>query len=353
MLAVPWVGAALALVYWGLLTHGTVGVQSFSLISALTSLIFLDGIHIIYSFILILALPEMRQWTRSGLWARAGVLALLLGVTFYLMAFADITQDMGWVASVYAMVEVFGPQQHTLAQMRGISFCYHSAIRKSGKLEPSEFARALSVEKWEKVFFRMLLIGDLLFFIPYFLSSGEFQVPDFVYRLHFLGGFMVGAGTVGIFLNGRLFPRQHGSGKMAYLSRVLLFPLKSVVAPALFVLRATHGTEYLIIFRQMVKNSALTESRRKRIFNFTLGASLVYGVVYSLTFPGFIMKYAHFHEPQSVFVSLALLHIVVRYVHYFLDSLIYRMSDPETRGAVAPLLVPARGKQEAGLKAAA
>lgn len=357
LFAVPSVGLLVGALYWFSDPFGQRLNWHDNLLYWFLCFVFLDSVHVIYTFVLLWALPELRQWTRSvfsGFWIKTALVALGVGVTFYLLEFSSLTEKFVWLATFYAFLDTLGPQQHTLAQMRGISFCYNSAIRRANSLDSSELIRAAHAERREKILFRGLLIGDLMFSTGFFLRSGNYEVPVSVLWFGFVGAGIVAVTSAGILLNARLYPRQEGSGKLPYLSRILLFTLKNVAVPAAFFVRATHGSEYLVIVKQMVKNSKVSEARKKRIFALFFGVTLIYFL------PLFLgperqrlQTLLPLKEPSMFFPAAVMFHIVVRWVHYYLDAMLYRMKDPATRAIVAPLLVHAPEAEESRSKIAA
>jgi hypothetical protein len=240
------------------------------------------------------------------------------------------------------VIDTFFPAQHTISQMRGISLCYHAAIRQKGDLSPADLERALKVERVERIAFRVLLASEVLYWVPRFvrmLFNQHLPGRHLLRYLSILG--LVGA-SLAILWNGRRYPGHESTRKMVFLLRVLLFPLRPLTSVFNVVIRATHGTEYLIVFRKIVGGSALDEVARARIYYITAAALVAFAGLCVLTNQHFLWLVFHWQAPSSLLIGALFLDTVVRYLHFYMDAVIYRMSDPATRAAVAPLLGTAK-----------
>ncbi len=351
MIGLPWVGAILTIGLWLL---GRVGIswQMSDVPLLLTGLIFIDGVHVIFTFVMLLSLPELKQWAASeqtrgkagwskglGPWARFGWIALALGVIFFLLKVSPNTSTLRGMATTWLLLELVGPAQHTIAQMRGISFLYNASVRKSVQLNDAEKEQAIRCEKMERFFFNLLLAGEIMYWIPDIFGLDRLQIPC-ISDVHFVGGVMSVASCAGLLVNAYYFPRHEKTKKLAFLFRVVLFPLKMLTTIGGISLRAAHGTEYLTIFRGMVKSSKTTPAKKTKIFVITTAVSAVYAILFCLTWPIAVRELTGFSEPKLLLAWAMLGAFIIRFTHYYMDSVVYKMSDPATRAAVAPLLAP-------------
>lgn len=341
ILLIPWLGIAAGFFSAFFLRIGRQPSLELDLAGIALGLLFLDGIHVIYSFILVCSVPELQTWsqakTRFG-WKLAAV-ATILAVLFYFLRLSPLTVGTPLAISAFFLIEAFGPSQHTLAQIRGISFCYNSTIRKLNRLSAGESERAMKTERREKLLFQLLLVGDLCTAVPHMNELFMKQHPAAFGALRLFGVAVVCLGAGGILLNALFFPRQEQTNKLLFLSRVILYPIRLNFDFAYVLLRMTHGSEYLAVFRQIVTNSKASASKRRSIFRLTLLATAVYAPIYVLTFQRVLNNAGIPDVPQAFFMSALLFHLVVRYLHYYMDRAMFRMSDASTRAAVAPLLV--------------
>jgi hypothetical protein len=348
MLAVPLVGFVLMFACWGL-GHFSSGFSvNMELTRLIVALIFLDSIHVVYTLILLLALPEMRAWaTREivsstgkrmmGFWPKVALIITVLTAGFYFLSIAAPTKNLSWVMAAFILIEVIGPNQHIVAQLRGISFCYNSTIRSQRKFTPEEMTKASLAEKRERWLMRLLLFSHLAYWVPRTLSSAKFYLPGSELLRHVgLVGLLIL--SVAILVNAWTFPKQGESKKFLFLTRVFIYPLKALTLSASVLSRAVHGTEYLAIFRKMVKSSSMTDAQKTGTFGIAWAVTLLYGLTAILAAPRLLHLFTHWSEPRFLFSGLILFHLVTRYVHYYMDRAIYRMSDPATRKLIGPLL---------------
>lgn len=342
LIVIPWVGVCAFLLSWMNDKIGIFHPLRMGLADLAVGVIFLDGMHIIYTFIMLLCIPELRQWTRAvgNYWGNLAVIGLTTAALFYIFRFSELPIEWPILLTTIFMLDVVGPSWHTLAQIRGISFCYHSALRKAGKVPAAATITAVRAERIERHLFLLLLFGDIACSMPMVLREVGEQAFKAALLFRPVGITAVVTAALGILINSRRFPGQEQTRKTLYLTRVLVFPLRLVAGPVGLVLRISHGTEYLVVLRQMVNNSALSESGRKRVLRLTLAASMVYIPVYVLTCKAAFLDARLWREPHELFFFALMIHFVIRYVHYYMDRKLYRMSNPQTRAVVSPLLVP-------------
>lgn len=349
LVALPWIGAVLTVGFWFLGRFGlNWSISDIPLM--LTGLIFIDGVHVVFSLIMLLSLPELQTWSKSealrstsgwskgmSFWTRTAAIAFGLGVCIYLLKVYPGTFTLRGMATTFLLLELLGPAQHTIAQMRGISLCYNGALKRAYKFTDDEKARALLNESIERKLFLGLLIGEIFYWIPDIFQMDRLNIPE-IASVHFVGGVLAVACAAGLVVNGLYFPKQENSRKSAFLFRAILFPLKMLTTIGGITLRAAHGTEYLVVFKRMVQGSKITPKKQARIFLLTAAVSVVYALFFCLTWPSAISELMG-QTPPTLLLSVALvLTFVVRFTHYYTDSVLYRMSDPATRSVVGPLL---------------
>lgn len=352
LVGLPIIGIALTLGLWFLGRFGlSWRISDVSLM--LAGIIFIDGIHVVFSFMLLVMLPELRTWAASednkpqkgwskglSFWTHTGLIAIALGVCAFLLRVYPGTFSIRGMAMTFLLIEILGPAQHTIAQMRGISFCYNGALRRTYKFSEEERAIATTNEKIERLLFTALLVGEVFYWIPDIFNLDHFNIPG-IDSVHFVGGVMSIASVAGLIVNSLYFPKQGNSRKSAFLFRLALFPLKMLTTVGGIFLRAAHGTEYLVIFKRMVQGSKISNRQKTKIFLITAIASVAYIFFFVLTWPVAITELLG-QEPPSMLFGVALVFtFIVRYTHYYTDSIVYRMSNPVTRAAVGPLLTAA------------
>ena len=204
------------------------------------------------------------------------------------------------MATIWLLFELLGPDQHLVAQIRGISLCYNSAIRRGHQLTESEKSLALRAEKYERRLFQLLLAGELIYWLPGVFEMDKFKIPGMA-SAEFIGGVLTLCAAAALVVNALYFPRQENSNKVSFISRVFLLPLKMLSPVGGMAVRAAHGTEYVMIFRKMVQSSKVPKPQKRRIYLTVAAVSTVFLGVYLLTCPQVISMITGVEEPQHFF----------------------------------------------------
>ena len=348
MIGLGLVGIALTLGFW-LLGRFHITIQITDLHQYLSSLIFLDSVHVVFTFVLMLSVPELRAWSKSketkaksgwlkglGPWARFFAIAAALGLIIWVLKVNPGTKTLTGMVSLFLFFELLGPSHHTLAQMKSISLTYNSSLRKKFKFSEEQAAMAGTCEKMERLFFHGLLAGELIYWMPELLKT-EFDIPQ-VASFQLVGACLALGSAVALIVNSLYFPHQDKSNKLAFMARALLFPLKMLSIISGLSVRAAHGTEYFVVYRKMVKSSNVSKVKKSRIFWLTALASLIYLVPFTIMGHGLVYKVTGFQLPDRLLATALIGTFIVRFTHYYMDSVLFRMSDKATRQAVSPLL---------------
>lgn len=366
MLAIPTIGI-LASVVMLIVQRANHGVSPFSfddVASLFTTLIFMDGVHVTFTFMLLMMIPELRTWSFSNenrpkegtwdkgrtFWTRMAIIAGLLALVVFTLRISATSSVFRGMMTIWLFLELLGPSQHTAAQMRGISFVYNSTLRRAYQFTAEESARAVAAEKAERLLFKAVITGDVLYWIPRIFVADRIHIPGIRY-VQLVGALLAGVGAIGLVLNSFRYPRNEETDKSFFLSRVLLFPFKILTPVAGLAIRATHGTEYLMIFRRLVQSSKIADAKKRRVYAATIAVSVIYGLVFLAIWPATTMKLIGISAGKTIFMCALLVTFVVRFTHYYMDALLFKMSDPMTRAAVSPLLVPVAAKPREGAEA--
>ena len=351
MVWIPWIGAAITVALW---LGGKLGFPSHfdNFTKLFVSLVFMDSVHVIWTFILLASLPELKHWSKSEEsraktgWlknlkptARSAIIAVAIGAIFWVLKIAPELASLRGMATTFLMLELLGPAQHTLAQIKGISLCYNTAIRKNFNFNEAETIIARRCEKIERYLFTSLLVGEFLYWMPKILKLEKFSLEGMT-SIESLGVFTVIASSACIAINTLFYPNQNRSRKFEFVARVGLFPLKILHAMGGLCIRASHGTEYWVIFKKMVDGSKISEEKKRRVFAFTFGVSVIYALICFIIWPHALEKLAGYQTSTDFLAYLTLPVFALRFTHFYVDSILFRMSDPFTRMSVGPLLTP-------------
>jgi hypothetical protein len=352
MLAVPWLCGIAALCLWHGSEVGPWWEKQHELLALACALLLFDGVHVVFTFALIATLPELRTWARSdrpsrGFWSVLLLKGLVLLPILYLARFTSYYEKVPAVLSAYIFIDAFVlPTQHTLAQMRGISFCFHSAIRKAGAVDDRDLKSAVRIETREKTLFRALFWLDVLISAIVVVVTGGFlgdgALPfTLTYLRPVLGvAYLITIGA--LLVNGSRYPGQARTGKMAFLTRLFLYPLRLYIGPMMMMTRVCHGTEYLVIFRQLARNSKASGPLRARLYWVTAAVSILYAVLFALVWTNVVKGVTGWEVPAGLYSIVLMATVLVRYLHYDMDRVLFQMKNPRTRAAVAPMLMSSK-----------
>ena len=138
-------------------------------------------------------------------------------------------------------------------------------------------------------------------------------------------------------LTQRAYKEQPEAWSVSRSGLPALFQLRLVIwyfsfpYPALlFAVTAAHGFEYLFITRKMLKNSSMKKDL------VSVGALVAVGLV---AYPSLRFIFNNYVGEPTVLVLIMMgLCQTLSYLHYYLDGVVFRFSDPEIRETVGPLL---------------
>lgn len=325
---------------------------------------FIDVTHLLVTYLMLASVPELRKWWTSrealkGVGVLKGLLprdrAIFMGVAiaigFIVANFSSWSNGLRMLAATWILYDIIGPTQHTIAQVKGISLCYNNALKRDVAMTPDELSKAARVEKTERLLFRLLFIADLFFAVPFIIEGYLFERFDLITPYRIASGLVLFAVVIAIFVNGRRFPHQSRSNKTPYLLRILLYPLKMFSIPvSTLAIRANHGVEYFFFCRNIIRNSSASAKRIKvasAVFGmFVLGTLIL--VLLGVNSP---FKFRDERQPDLLLAGFMVFSFTHQFLHFYLDSIIFRLSDSYTRQQVRPLIMGANLEATAELPA--
>lgn len=346
MISIPIAGVFISVIFWGL------GVFDISwevgpLALFVSSLILMEWSHIIFSFVLFFSLPELKEWRESkdtvaksgwmrgyGPTARLVIIGAVLTVMCYFLQISDMTRTLPGVISIILFLELLGPTQHAVAQMRGISLCYNSNIKNNITFSALEVKQAATCENIERKLFNLLLAGEIFYWLPPVFNLGHINIPGLEIS-RTVGAVAIIASSAGLIINALYFPHHKTTRKFLFLTRVILYPMTMLSPVGIVNRRLGHGTEYLMIFRRMINGSRIEKKKVRKIYFLAISLSIIYILMLSPTYMDFAIE-DYF---PTILKSMIVVTIVLRYAHYYMDSIMFKMSHAATRNIIGPLLV--------------
>lgn len=332
--------------------NSTIGGTDKFIRRMLTNVLFLDATHVLLTYVVLLRIPELKTWTKdktslTSTWFYIR-LVLIFGILLTYFNYSWPENNVPWEFEVVTFIIAFMPFQHSLYQVRGLSLAYNSGVRTDlYKNQKDEAALHASLEKlklserWEKTAFALFFFGivgmriinkpDNFFTKTVFsanlsLSNWVFSAVLFAAIFSFLRS---------LYLLG--FANLKWSGKSIHLSRLIAYPLVSVSLVAADLVSIFHGVDYYLVTRKMISTSNSTSQERATnllIINTTL-------VISGLLF--IALSYWRYAYQSETIIPNSLLFLngfvaAISYLHYYLDRIIFRMRDADSRRIVAPLI---------------
>ncbi|CAN5460963.1 hypothetical protein BH10BDE1_BH10BDE1_08050 [soil metagenome] len=315
-------------VVWEFCFEPTFSLQDRNYGNFVAKILFLNHVHIYFSFALILWAPEIRNWVRiksneiSFLKTRA--FAVFLSVFAIYNWLLPLVKDSSSAPVIYecmiAVAAIVG-LHHNYSQTLGLSLGYNQGARPSAVLERSE--RALVMLMMISQFSRMILL----------IVAGELKMLSMVL------GATTGLAAVLLVVVGLCHP-QSFKAKKFFMIRYLYFAAMPFSFTALIAMLANHGIEYFCVFRQMQNASIESSGLSRKVVTFGsvfFVAALTMLAVFGQSRVGYWIT-PLLPEDSRLALYLSSLAIAASFLHYHLDGLMFRMRDPSTAALVGPLL---------------
>jgi hypothetical protein len=309
----------------------------------LVNVLFLNGLHIVFTFVMIAQLPELQKWSVKKsrfTWPliAVGLSLIALLVTYAGGYFRVETHHRLLAAQILVFAGMILPAYHNVWQIRGLALTY----RQKENYSPT--AR-LKIIQWDKYFYYLLFISYVLLLVSHlgWVLPWESSHGEYFLKLHSEGSLawlqrssvvLCTLSSAALIFRACMSKERRKSYLAFYLLRLMLFPLSAYSYVALMGVLASHGLEYILVYRQMVANSSLAQNEKRNVH--ILSASCAFFVFVTMV-PGFFIPARR--EPALAIVFLSAAGTAINYVHYYLDRLIFMMRDPMTRAHTGPLLM--------------
>lgn len=302
-------------------------------------ILFLNHVHIYFSFALILFVPEMRNWVReknveNQFFLLRWLFVFLAVFGLYWWGFRFIRQnssDLTLLKFLLLLTTIVG-LHHNYSQTLGLSLAYNHAA-KTPALAP-EKALILRLVFLEKVLLKLLMALHFTLMLAALLrpsSSTLFAIIKVAMPLLAIAAVVIGW----------MYPQEYRNKKL-FMLRYVFFAFIPVSFTALIAVLAIHGVEYLCVFRKMVTTSVQKNHLSQKLM--TIGTI---GFVAVLTTVGIFGRSSRglWYKPLLPYDSelgLFLLAVATAaaFLHYHVDAYMFRMSDPITRASTGALLFP-------------
>jgi hypothetical protein len=309
------------------------------------NIIFLNGIHALFPFILLFRSKEIKNWIPLQKGGKFGFWSRLIGVqSFFFFFFFNIQTVSHWATNnlaieiIVSILTIGLFTHHPLAQIRGISRLYD--IRNAPK-DPIGMMNLKNCQKREKYLF---IVSTWAFAILAILLFSNLLGPNrlvwFNFAFLFLFPFFLG-----LILNFFSFPRPWNYFKLIYLLRSFAFPLTFLSPAARIMIGTSHGIESFCVYRHM-KDRSINGKQWMNLLSiglFFLASLAILFNYRNLSFLNWLRLESHFASRAITALGLSFI-----FTHYYIEAILYRFRKPDCREHTLPLFAKLPLKPDEG-----
>lgn len=303
----------------------------------LVGVVCLNTLHILFTYQMLIFLPELRRFARSesdrlsiSFSVELMLVFCISFVFFYWLSTGERADKLYW--SAMALISFW----HTLRQMAGISSL---AWYTEGPVERSVLRENrgvwIRVERWGFLvlyaIFALHTIGSSLVTTPYALSHNQLSWPAAILSL--ICVLLLQRGALAIH-------SDVSRWKRIYLCRLFYVPLMYFSLPAAVAITALHGIEYFFIAREMTRRSEQNIRRGGHLF-LCITIPLTIGLLLTMPYGSGLSWWiwgTKAYNHSALIAGLAALGGGLTLTHYYLDWRLFRFRDEAQRRFIAPLL---------------
>jgi hypothetical protein len=300
--------------------------------SFLRNVIFLNTLHIFFSFNLFFRCPEVIEWTkkRKGIsFQLEALIVFVLIFSFFMIlsySFRNEISSINFQRLLTAAFSFLFAYHHGLNQVRGLSMLYSFTATNP---------ESSSAFKWERKLFNLLIVVGGLF--------GTIQLGSLIWVELGLSKLMssVLLSFTLIFcslivLNCFRFPGPVNINKIIYLLRVPAWGLYFISPFWQLITSACHGIEYFCVYSKIKVGSTGRKNwvSKISILLFIFFSWLILTQYNSLPIVSWITPAT---SPFQSFLILALVKSLVL-THFYLDAQLYKFRNVDSKVLVLPLL---------------
>ncbi|MBN8540520.1 MAG: hypothetical protein J0L82_09050 [Deltaproteobacteria bacterium] len=301
----------------------------------IVAFVFFNSLHAMLTWVGILLLPELRSWAKTQLSPRRiPIIALLfLGISLAVTQIATKpeSQFLSPMAPYLALLLLILVAMHNVGQTKGMAMLYNAGLRSL--LVESEVPLAKRCEKNERWLFNILVAAVFLgLAVRESMDEYAIYIPD--QTLAVCAG-VAALAFLAIIINSMKYPKVSHSNKTLF-SFTAVFHVLLTIYPAAFVFqRALHGVEYVFLAHRMAARSVITWR--------TSAVALAIGLMFAAGTAKAVSLYfgragSAATNPGVDITPVLIFGLWIEYVHYYIDSIMFRMTDADARRLVGPLL---------------
>ena len=311
----------------------------------LAAIVFLNGIHIIFTFYMIVNSRDGQEWFRNVFFSKSGgsnrfylfLLPILIFVSAASFSSWEPPEELFFLGSdSNALLWLLFPIFHSFTQSMGLSLNYNYR----GLKEEKNVLRRSSIKKEKNLYkaFMFLILFSCLVVGKHGFLSKELLNQNLAKAL--CCSFLILLIPLTLY-SLRTCERSSSNEKLIFQLRYFLYPLSFVSVYGFVGIGAVHGIEYFFVWRKIKSNDTSRIARRKRVEWAVL--LLLFLVCLMNPSTGVFSLDLHLRswllENFSVIATISLLvDVVVTLVHYYLDHELFKMKNIHSLKWMAPLI---------------
>ncbi len=321
------------------------GILSKSLTNAvlapIAAYIFFNMLHVPTTLLNLFLLPEFKLWLqhKKSVFKSFKIEFFLAFIFFIVVSYFGYKR--GGYETPYAienaellfyttLLSLLLTTMHNIGQTFGLSMILH---KNNPPIVSLADHRAEYAEK--KLFQFFMVTHSINLFHFYFKDSIFIDIEKYsltYYLLKVIFALSV-IFSILILINAFRYSKNIRVRKFTFLTRLLSMPLLFVTPMAEFMLRSNHGLEYTLFTVHIMKKSENSVRKKKVIYFLTIFICAIWGVFVTTWFYDLDAQI-----PSKLILPLQALLNAVILMHFWLDRLIYRFQNAESRKYILPLL---------------
>lgn len=302
--------------------------------SFFADIVFFNSTHAAFTLVLLFFLPEFKLWRKSNQFLTKSFNLDILFVFFSLailgtvggytkkfdinLALISIPLFLFLNKFIFILLE----SNHALGQQYGISLLINQSSSNQEMNIKSEKREKFIFKIFRASFFALLLVNIIIY-------DEGFQLNSWQTLIRFIQMTI----TIILILNSFFYNKDIVLRKIIFLSRNLTYLLIFNSHIAKYALFANHGIEYVVLTFAVIKNSNANKIEKNKVYKMLVLFSAVWLVA---TLPAYFL-FKKFVTTEIFYVTLFFMNVGAMF-HYWLDRVMFRMRNENTRHLIAPLL---------------
>ncbi len=317
----------------------------------IASIFLISTLHLGFTIANIISLPEYQTYMRISQrvlkfplwlwWLSVYLFLIILGLVVYGLLFYNKNWDYLFLAKLYFGVYFLSSRIHTIMQIKGLAKIYNFKSKQT-----PNYIRIIKEERAQKletvgIYILAVLCSIQAFTFAFFPRTAHFR-PLEIFSI--IASLIV---VIFLFLNIKNQPQLHNSSKRTYMYRLFYYPFTPSIGLATIATEIIHGIEYLFVTRELKGHSRM-KSSSKWILLITLFCGFI-SVTWLLSSHQSFVKLLYKNtqkEIPTIFLVFSSINVANAFIHFYLDSIIFKFKNPIVRRHIGPLVSPSLNQHE-------